>query len=181
MKSRSKTNVGDAAMDAVERVNDAQDRIVREILQPHATTFVYWSCAAVYLYIGLQKVSPHRSAADVQLATVGGLVGIPYLPFVVCIGVWQILIGGLFLTRRLRVCALFFFTYQMFSLVTLVVLRHRVFQPPWIEALGADVPWALGAYAAFILKNVVFAAVFFVLASVEVDTGGSARPIGGER
>ena len=172
------TRIVSPVLDAIERVNAFQDRIVATYLQPNAITFTYWACAFVYLYVGLQKVSPHRSAADVQLATVGGLVGIPYIPFVTFIGVWQIVIGALFFLRRLRLCAIFFFTYQVFSVGTLVALRYIVFQPPWITVFGVDFQWALGSYAAFILKNVVFAAVFFVLASQDVDTASDAAARG---
>lgn len=169
----------DRVTDTIDRVNAFQDRLVRTYLQPYSLTFTYWACAFVYLYIGFQKVSPHRSAADVQLGTVGGLLGIPYVPFVTFIGVWQIVIGALFLLRRLRLCALFFFTYQFFTFGTLVWLRYIVFQPPWITVFGIDIQWALGAYAAFILKNLVFAAIFFVLASIDMeasDTGEEVAP-----
>jgi len=156
--------------DAVDTATTVQDRLVARYLQPYSVTLVYLAFSFVFLYLGLQKVVPHRSTADVQLATIGGLLGLPYVPFVTFVGLWQLTIGGLFLLRRLRLCAWFFFSYQVFTFGTLIVLRRIVFQPPWLSVAGMELPWALGAYAAFILKNLGFAAIFFVLASYEFDT-----------
>ena len=164
---------------AVETVNAFQDRLVRTYFRPNAVTLTYWAFAFVFLYVGVQKVAPHRSSADVQLATVGGLLGIPYLEFVTFVGLWQIVIGALFLLRRLRLAAMLFVTFQLFTFGTLVVLSHVVFQPPWITVLGFDVPWALGAYAAFVLKNLVLAGTFFVLASLDAEPVDGGR--GGNR
>jgi len=162
---------------AIESVNAFQDRLVTRYFDRFSVAFAYWAFAAVFLYLGVQKVVPHRSTADVELATIGGLVGLPYIEFVTAVGVWQILIGVLFLLRRLRLCAWFFFSYQVFTFSTLVVLRRIVFQPPWLTVLGAEIPWALGSYSAFILKNLALAALFFVLASQELDTSDSSgRP-----
>lgn len=164
------TRVGPSVVGLVERVNAFQDRLVADYVRPHAVPLTYWAFGAVFLYLGLQKVVPHRSTADVPLSTIGGLVGVPYVEFVTAIGVWQMLIGALFLARRLRLAGVFFITYQVFTFGTLVVLRYIVFQPPWITVLGVDLPWALGAYSAFILKNTVIAGAFFVLAGIEVAT-----------
>lgn len=158
--------------DAVESVNRLQDWLVSAYFRPYSIAFTYWAFSFIFLYIGIQKVVPHRSAADVQLARIGAIVGIPYLEFVLFIGVWQLIIGGLFLLRRLRLCAWFFFSYQFFTISTVVVLNKIVFQPPWIHVFGFEIPWALGSYAAFVLKNLVFAAIFFVLASQEFDVAG---------
>lgn len=171
-----------AAANAIERVNSLQDRIVSAYFAPYSVSLTYWAFSFVFLYLGIQKVVPHRSAADVQLATIGGLVGLPYIPFVLFVGVWQMVIGGLFLLRRLRLCAWFFFSYQLFTLSTLVVLNKIVFQPPWIPVLGFEIPWALGSYSAFVLKNLIFAAIFFVLASQEfglADEGSADGSAGG--
>ena len=156
----------------VERVNALQDRLIARYVVPYSVTVTYWAFAFVFLYLGLQKVVPHRSTADVQLATVGGLVGVQYVPFVTFIGAWQMAIGVLFLVRRLRLAGALFISYQVFTFSTLVALRYIVFQPPWITVLGVDVQWALGAYAAFVLKNVVLAGVFFVLVALEVQPSG---------
>ena len=80
----------------VARVNSFQDRLVRDYLQPHCVTFAYWAFALVFVYLGLQKVLPHRSSVDVQLSTVAGLVGLPYIPFVTFVGIWEVIIGVLF-------------------------------------------------------------------------------------
>lgn len=170
-------NITNAVVDVVETGNALQDRLVAHYIEPYSVTFVYWAFSFVFLYLGLQKVVPHRSTADVQLGTIAGLLGLPYIPVVTFVGIWQIVIGGLFLLRRLRSCAWFFFSYQIFTFATLVVLWKIVFQPPWIPLFGFEIPWALGAYAAFVLKNLIFAAIFFVLASYEFETA-SAQPEG---
>lgn len=176
MSGRTLTTLtNDFVVPVVEAANDLQDHIVRTYFAPNAVTLVYWSFAVVFLYLGVQKVLPHRSTADVQLATIGGLLGVPYVTFVAVIGVWQMCIGGAFLFRRLRLAALFFFSYQVFAVGSLFVLRYIVFQPPYLDVFGIEIQWALGLYAAFILKNLVLAGVFFVLASEEVDLDQSSQ------
>lgn len=168
--------------DAVDAHNEFQDRLIDRYVRPHAVTLTYWAFAAVFLYFGAQKVLPHRSTADVQLATVGGLIGAPYLAFVAFVGLWQMAIGASFLLRRLRLAAIFFVTYQVFALITLIVLHNVVFQPPYLTVVGIEIPWALGMYAAFLLKNLVLAGGFFVLASVDAspktveDSPGAGNP-----
>lgn len=162
------TKKSNDVLEIVETINTLQDRIVKRYFLPYSVTLVYWSFAFVFFYLGLQKVVPHRSTADVQLATIGGLLGVPYIPFVTAIGIWQIAIGLLFLLRRLRLCAWLFFSYQFFTFGTLIVLKRIVFQPPWITIMGIEIPWALGSYSAFILKNLIFAAIFFLLATYEI-------------
>jgi len=171
------TSITSSVEAAIERVNAFQDRLVSDYVAPYAVSAAYRSFALVFFYLGLQKVVPHRSAADIQLATIGGLVGLPYIQFVTLIGIWQMAIGVLFLLRRLRLAGGLFVTYQVFTFGTLVVLRYIVFQPPWITVLGIDVPWALGAYAAFILKNTVIAGGFFVLAGLELETTDEERAV----
>lgn len=170
--------LGSTATDAGDALAAFQDRLVSDYVEPYGVTFAYWAFAFVFLYLGLQKVVPHRSSADVQLATVGGVLGVPYVPFVAFVGAWQMAIGAMFLVRRLRLAGVLFVTYQVFTFSTLVVLRYVVFQPPWITVFGVNVQWALGSYAAFVLKNLVLAGAFFVLVAIEVETspGESAQP-----
>ena len=151
----------------IARINEFQDAFIRSVCLPHSITLTYWAFGFVFFYLGIQKVLPHRSTADVQLATIGGLIGVPYIPFVAFIGLWQIAIGIGFLARKLRFAGMLFVLYQVFAFGSLIVLRHVVFQPPYIPIFTFDVPWALGMYGAFILKNLVFAGVFFVLAAQE--------------
>ena len=158
---------------AINRVNAFQDYLIRRYCVPYSITLTYWSFAFVFLYLGVQKVHPHRSTADVQLAIIGGLIGVPYVHFVAFIGLWQMAIGVGFLLRRLRFAGMLFVLYQVFAFGSLVVLRHVVFQPPYIPIFSLELPWALGVYAAFILKNLVFAGVFFVLAAHEYGEAGS--------
>ena len=153
----------------IRRVNGIQDELVRRYCVPYAITLTYWSFAVVFVYLGAQKVLPHRSSADVQLAVLGGIIGVPYIPFVAFVGIWQLSIGVAFFLRRLRLAGMLFFLYQFFAFGSLVLLRHVVFQPPYIPAFGVELPWAVGVYAAFILKNVVFAGIFFVLAALEAE------------
>ena len=160
----------------ISRINAIQDEFIRRVCLPHSITVTYWTFGFVFCYLGIQKVLPHRSTADVQLATVGGLFGLPYIPFVAFIGVWQLAIGIGFFLRRLRFAGMLFVLYQVFAFGSLVVLRHVVFQPPYIPIFTLDVPWALGMYGAFILKNLVFAGVFFVLAAQEYRAPAEAKP-----
>lgn len=163
--------------DAVAAVNAFQDWLVGRYLAPYSVRATYLAFAFVFIYLGIQKMVPHRSSADVELATIGGLVGIPYIPFVTFVGAWQVAIGAAFLAHRLRLAGIVFISYQAYTFGTLVVLRYVAFQPPWLSVLGVDIQWALGMYAAFILKNLVLASVFFVLVAIELDapspgTGG---------
>lgn len=164
-----RATVTNAVEDGVERANALQDELIQRYVVPYAVTATYWAFAVVFCYVGVQKVLPHRSTADVQLAIVGGLFGIPYIPFVAFVGAWQVAIGLAFLFRRLRLAGMLFFSFQFFAFGSLVVLRYVAFQPPYIPVLGFEFPWALGIYAAFVLKNLVFAGAFFVLATQEFD------------
>jgi hypothetical protein len=54
------------------------------------------------------------------------------------------------------------------AFTTLLVIPYAIFQPPWLTVLGVDVPWALGSFSAFLLKNVVFVGAFMLLANNEL-------------
>lgn len=43
-----------------------------------------------------------------------------------------------------------------------------MFRPPWLTVLGVEVPYILGSFSAFVVKNVVFIGAFMLLASKEL-------------
>jgi len=128
----------------------------------------------VFLYFGLQKPAPVASPIRVPVEAFARTVGVPIgiaSPF---IGWYEITLGLLFLLRRLRLAFFAFLAHQVVAFLPLVVIPYVAFQPPWIEAFGTRVPWALDWFSAFILKNTIFVGAFMLLASRELGAGTDA-------
>ncbi|WP_435365291.1 hypothetical protein [Haloarchaeobius sp. DYHT-AS-18] len=124
----------------------------------------------MFFYFGLQKPAPVFTPVRVPLAEYFGTLGIPLGAAILFIGLYEMTMGVLFMLKRIRVLFWMFFAHQAIAFSTLIVIPKVAFQPPWltIPVLGADLPWALAGFSAFVLKNVIFVGGFLVLASVEL-------------
>lgn len=160
--------------EAVERINSLQDRIVRDYFVPYGTTFLYYSFGFVFFYFGLQKPAPVQSPVFVEVTLFAGHFGIPSRPAILFVGLYEMFLGLLFFLKRIRLVFWLFFAHQIVGFLTLLTIPYSVFQPPWLTVFGIDIPWAVGGFSAFVLKNVVWVGAFIVLVSLELgDTSNS--------
>jgi hypothetical protein len=161
-------NPTDRAQSLVERLNSAQDIIVAEYFVPYGTSLLYYAFGFIFFYFGLQKPAPVQSPVFVEVSLFVGEFGLPSEPTLVFIGLYEMFLGVLFFLKRIRIVFWLFFLHQFVGFLTLVTIPYVIFQPPWVTVLGVDIPWAVGGFSAFVLKNVVWVGAFVVLASVEL-------------
>lgn len=169
-----------------DRICRLQDRIVDRTFDRYAVPFTYASFAFVFFYFGIQKPapvdSPVRTPVAVFVQKVSELlstvplvdVQIPPETALVFIGTYEMFMGLLFLFQLIRVVFWFFLAHQAVTFLSIILTWRTTFQPPWLEVLGFELPWALGGFSAFVLKNLLFVAAFMFLASRELgDEGGT--------
>lgn len=171
-----------------DRICRVEDRIADRIFDRFAVTYTYCAFAFVFFYFGLQKPAPVdtpvRTPVAVFVQKVSEIlstlplveVQIPAKTALVFIGTYEMFMGLLFLFQLIRVVFWFFIAHQTVGFLSIILTWDTVFQPPWITVLGFDIPWALGGFSAFVLKNVLFVAAFMFLASHELgsDDGDEA-------
>ncbi len=170
-----KADTTNRAQSLVERLNSLQDRIVAKYFLPYGTTLLFYAFGFIFFYFGLQKPAPIQSPVYTEVSLFVGEFGIPSQPGLIFIGLYEMFMGLLFFLKRIRILFWMFFAHQFVGFLTLFVIPYVVFQPPWITipVMGVEVPWAVGGFSAFVLKNVVWVGAFVVLASVELgDTDG---------
>lgn len=179
-----KSRLQDFGNGIVDRIARNQDRIVDRLFDRWAITYTYTAFAFVFFYFGIQKPAPVDTPVRTPVAVfVHDLsVRLSRLPLVdvqiapdtalIFIGAYEMFMGLLFLFQLIRIVFWFFLIHQAVGFLSLILTWDTVFQPPWLSVFGMDVPWALGAYSAFVLKNLVFIGAFMFLASREL---GSTR------
>ena len=157
-----------------------QDVIVAGVFERWAVGFTYVAFAFVFFYFGIQKPAPVDSPVRVPVSVfvedlssllsmlVQTQVQIPLKWAIILIGAYEMFLGLLFLFRRIRLAFWLFFLHQIIGFIAIFLAYDVVFQPPWLSIGGLDIPWALGAFSAFVLKNVVFIGAFMFLASAEL-------------
>lgn len=165
-KNKNKSEANKSSI--VERLNSVQDRIVAKYFVPYGTSLLYYSFGFIFFYFGLQKPAPIQTPVFVEVSLFIGEFGLPSDPTLVFIGLYEMFMGILFFLKRIRILFWMFFAHQFVGFLTLVTIPYVIFQPPWITVLGVDIPWAVGGFSAFVLKNVVWVGAFVVLASVEL-------------
>lgn len=186
MTDRSKPGLGIGASDFFrrtgQRIATNQDRIVDRVFTRWAVTYTYTAFAFVFIYFGLQKPAPVDSPVRTPVAVFVQDVSIHLsrLPLIdvqispdtalIFIGCYEIFMGLLFLFQLIRIVFWVFLAHQAVGFISILLTWDTVFQPPWLSFLGLDVPWALGSFSAFVLKNVIFVGAFMFLASVELRT-----------
>lgn len=155
---------------AVDRVRGGQDYLVERYFRPHGVTILYWSFGFIWFYFGFQKPAPVYSPVRLPLSAFFPHFGIPLEAGMVFIGFYEMFLGLLFFLKQIRLAFWLFYAHQAVTFLTLVVIPHNAFQPPWfaVPFLGVHVPWALTGFGAFVVKNVVFVAGFTLLACVEL-------------
>ncbi|MDZ7688210.1 MAG: hypothetical protein U5J64_05715 [Halobacteriales archaeon] len=157
--------------DTVERLNSLQDTIASDYFVPYGTTVLYYSFGFIFFYFGLQKPAPVQTPVFVEVSLFVGEFGFPSKPTIIFIGLYEMFLGVLFFLKRIRIVFWLFFVHQFVGFLTLVTIPYVVFQPPWITVFGVDIPWAVGGFSAFVLKNVVWVGAFVVLAGLELGDG----------
>lgn len=164
----------------VNRHNRLQDAIVESVFEKWAVNFTYVAFAFVFFYFGIQKPAPVDSPVRVPVSVfINDLfsllsvlfqteVQIPVEWAILFIGTYEMFLGLLFLFKRIRLAFWLFFVHQAVGFLAIILPYDVVFQPPWISIGGLDIPWALGTFSSFVLKNVVFIGAFMFLASAEL-------------
>lgn len=172
--------VSDRVSTLVSRHDRFQDAIVARVFERWAVDFTYVAFAFVFFYFGIQKPAPVDSPVRVPVSVfvddlsslltvlVQTQVQIPLEWAMIFIGAYEMFLGLLFLFKRIRLAFWLFMFHQLVGFIAIFWAYDVVFQPPWLSIGGVDFPWALGAFSAFVLKNVVFIGAFMFLACAEL-------------
>ena len=143
----------------------------------HAITFALAAYTIVFIWFGGVKLVPTLETpvyTPVGIFVEGlGLpvflefVGIPYnlKAILMFIGAYEVFLGILFATRRLRWAIPVFFVHQGTALLSLLVAPQAFFAPPYFQVGGLTIPWMQGAFSAYVLKNLIFIGGFLLLVS----------------
>jgi len=162
------------------------DRITERVFEKWAVNFTYLAFAFVFFYFGLQKplpvISPVRQPISVFTSDLSGLLSAIFATKIVItttfaiyfIGAYEMFLGLLFLFKQIRLAFWLFFAHQAVAFFALVLIWDSVFQPPWLTVAGVDLPYILGGFSAFVLKNVIFVGAFMLLASKELGDDGDS-------
>jgi uncharacterized membrane protein YkgB len=159
----------DETMNTLERIVDLNNRtqnyIVSRFVEPHVYTYCRMAFAFVFFYFGLQKPAPTHTPVYEPVVLFTAEFGISGQSALLFIGTYEMSLGLLILFNRIRVAFWMFLAHQAVTILSLVIIPYVAFQPPWLTVFGLDIPWALGGYSAFVLKNLVFVAAFLLLAA----------------
>jgi len=155
----------------LQRVVAVQDRVIQRVFVPIDTAVVYYTFAFVFIFFGIQKFAPGTTPVRTPVGHIITTFGLPIEleTAMMIIGLYEVFLGLLFVFKETRLVFTPFFVHQFISLLVLVAAPYAFFQPPYIDLFGVDVPWILGSFSAFVLKNVVFIAAFVLLVSVELE------------
>lgn len=164
------------------------DRVANWLSESQVTSYVYLAFAFVFFYFGLQKplpvISPVRTPISIYITELSGILSsllgtevvITTSLAIYFIGAYEMFLGLLFLFRQIRLAFFFYVPHQIFGFLSLVLIWDSVFQPPWLTVAGTEIPYILGGFSAFVLKNVIFVGAFAFLLKRELgdeptDTG----------
>ena len=143
----------------------------------HAVTLAFAAYAIVFIWFGGVKLVPTLETpvyTPVGIFVEGlGLpvflefVGIPYnlKAVLMFIGAYEVFLGILFATRRIRWAIPVFFVHQGTAFLSLIVAPQAFFGPPFLQIGGLSIPWMQGAFSAYVLKNLIFIGGFLLLVS----------------
>lgn len=148
----------------LQRHDELQDAIVDRVLRPYGLTFAFFCYGFVFFFLGLQKPAPIFTPVRQEVGVFAAQFGIAAMPALLFIGLYEMIMGALFFAKRIRIVFWMFFAHQTVGFLLLIMIPYTVFQPPYLTVLGLDVPWAVGGFSAFVLKNVIFVGGFVLLA-----------------
>jgi hypothetical protein len=150
-----------------------EQRLINDYFVEYGTRIAFLAYAFVFGYYGFLKVQALFTGLGTPVrGEVGHLVSILGLPefgisltmVMVFIGMYELSLGMVFASKKLRIGIPLFLGHQAVTLVTLVIGRAYYFQEPFLFG----VPWLFDSFAAYILKNTIFIGGFLVLAAVEL-------------
>ena len=143
----------------------------------HAVTLAIAAYAIVFIWFGGVKLVPTLETpvyTPVGIFVEGlGLpvflefVGLPYnlKAILMFIGAYEVFLGILFATRRIRWTIPVFFIHQGTALLSLFVAPQAFFAPPYLQVGSLTIPWMQGTFSAYVLKNLIFIGGFLLLVS----------------
>jgi uncharacterized membrane protein YkgB len=133
--------------------------------------------AIVFIWFGAVKLfptleTPVYTPVGIIVEGIGlprflAFLGIPYnlKAVLMCIGAYEVVLGLLFATRKIRWAIPVFFIHQGTALLSLFVAPQAFFGPPYLRVGSLIIPWMQGAFSAYVLKNLVFIGGFLLLVS----------------
>ena len=128
---------------------------------------LFYGFAFIFIYFGVQKPLPVTSPPENYLSLMASQAGISSSLVINFVGFYEIFLGLLFVSKRIKLIFWPFMMHQIVTFLVLIMLPYSVFQPPWISFLGITFPVFLGSFSAFILKNLIFVVGFLLLFSRE--------------
>ena len=143
----------------------------------HSVTLAFAAYAIVFIWFGGVKLfptleTPVYTPVGIFVGKLGlpaffQFVGIPYnlKAVLIIIGVYEVILGILFATRRIRWAIPVFFVHQGTAFLSLLVAPYAFFGPPFLQIGTLSIPWMQGTFSAYVLKNLIFIGGFLLLVS----------------
>ena len=158
-------NIGDRLDSAIK----LQNTLVEKYFVPYAAVYLRFAFAFVFCLYGLQKVAPTPTPVfnPIEHLVIQAPITIPATVVIGFIGTYEMFMGLLFAFKRLRLVMVFFFPHQITTQLVIWLNTDLFFVPPYITVGGIDIPWLIGTFAAFALKNTIFIGGFMLLCVYE--------------
>lgn len=127
------------------------------------------SLGFVFVWYGAQKpFIPGSSPVHRPVAHFAEALGLGVLPgptglLLHAVGVFEVIVGTLFLFDFIRTVTPLFLLHQATTLVAPFVVTEYAFREPYLEIGPVVIPVAVDWFSAFALKNLVFVAAFLYL------------------
>lgn len=128
--------------------------------EEHGVRATRLAFAFVFITFGAQKVVfPQGSPVDGTILTFAAAIwvlpGVPIEWAPELVGIYEMILGGVFLRKRLAVAAALFVPHQLLAFLSFLITPDLAF--------GDPAPFAFEVFGAFVLKNVVFVGAFLLL------------------
>jgi hypothetical protein len=129
--------------------------------------YTYAAFAGIFIFYGFQKLTPWPSPVYNELTILANFLGVENTLLILVVGLYEIVLGFLFLMKLFNSVALLFIPHQIVGFANLLLFSENYFTPPWVEIGVISVPLGIGSFSAFVLKNLIFISSFLFLLNYE--------------
>lgn len=154
-------------LQVTKKIIAVQDRIINETVRSKSPLLVQYSLAFIFFFYGLQKIAPGATPVFQPIEQL--LLQLPISPktatVINIIGMYELILGLLLAFGFLRLAFFPFFVHQITTQAVIIVFYDVYFVQPYLDLQFIELPWLIGSFAAFALKNIVFIAAFIFLCS----------------
>lgn len=156
----------------IQKAIKIQNMILKKY-KSNSKNYLCYSFAFIYIYYGSLKPLPVETPVRTPVGLFVSQLGITDLGLTLgtiinFIGLFEILIGILFLFKKIRIVFPFFMSHMFVTLSAPFVLPYAIFKAPFIHIFNTQIPFVMDKFAAFAIKNVIFLNAYLYLASNEL-------------